>query len=152
VWPVIVGAVVGGVFTLIGGLAGQVRHDRRERLGLAELLRYEIVLNVFAMENYIETYAEDPHDEEAHAEAARVMVLHSSTATWRQHSPQLISLFDYDFRESLVAAYAALISNEAEPGRHRHATVDTLRVFDYAQKQLEPHTRPRWFDRHIWRL
>jgi hypothetical protein len=44
-WPVLIGALVGGVFTLLGGVVGQVRQDRHEQVGAAQLLAYEMLLN-----------------------------------------------------------------------------------------------------------
>jgi hypothetical protein len=152
VWQVLIGAIVGGAFTLLGGVVGQVRQDRREQLGAAQLLMYEMLLNAHAMEKYLERFGDDPHDVEAHEGAARDMVVHSSTASWRQYSSRLISLFDYEFREVLVATYAALISNETAPGSHRHATWDAIDVLNLAREQLEPHARPTWIDRYVWRF
>jgi hypothetical protein len=151
-WAVLLGTLVGGIFTLIGGVVAQVRQDRRVRIGAAELLRYEMVINAHAMEIYLEKFEEDPYDEEALGEAARDMVVHSSTAVWREHGPQLITLFDYDFREGLVAIYAAIISNEVDPGRHRHASWAVIEVLKHAQEQLAPYGRLTWVDRHVWRF
>jgi hypothetical protein len=80
------------------------------------------------------------------------MVVHSSTAIWRQHAPRVIALFDADFREPLVATYAALVSNEVDPGRRRHATWDAVDVLDHARDQLESRSPLTWFDRRVWRL
>lgn len=151
-WAVLLGTVVGGVFTLLGGVVGQIRQDRRLRRGSADLLRFEVILNAHAMETYLEAFGEDPHHEERLAEAAKDMVVHSSTAIWREHGADLISLFPYDFRETLVATYASLISNEVDPGHHRHATWDAVEVLRYASGRLEPHTRSTWVDRFVWRL
>jgi hypothetical protein len=151
-WAVLLGAIVGGIFTLLGGIVGQVRQDRRTRIGSAELLKYEMLLNAHAMQLYLEVFAEDPYDEPALEGAAKDMVVHSSTAVWRANSSKLISLFDREFRVSIVSAYAALISNETAPGHHRHAAWDTVDVLEFAQKQLEPHTKLTWVDRHVWRF
>ena len=150
-WPVLLGAIVGGVFTLLGGVAGQVRQDRRARLGAAQLLSIEMFLNAHAISAFLEIFERDPEDEEAVAEARQQMVAHCSTAVWRDHAPKLVPLLAEDFRMSIVSTYAALIRNETVAGHH-HAASEYPVILEEAQKELEPHAHRTWADRHLWRF
>lgn len=142
---------MGGVFTLLGGVVGQVRQDRRTRLGAAQLLSVEMFLNAYAIQDFLDVFERDPHDEEAVSEARREMVAHCSTSIWRDQGPNLVTLFSEDFRSAIVTTYAALIRNETVQGHH-HADFDVPAILEEAQQQLAPHAKASWLDRYVWRL
>jgi hypothetical protein len=108
-------------------------------------------LNAYAIQEFLDVFEHDPHDEETVTEARRAMVAHCSTSIWRDHGSNLVSLFSEDFRSTIVTTYAALIRNETVQGHH-HATFDFPAILEEAQQQLAPHARATWLDRHVWRL
>jgi hypothetical protein len=149
-WQVIIGAVIGGAFTLAGGVIGQARRDRRVQRAAAQLIYDELLANEFAIENFLQDW------ELAGTEAERAIigddfVAHTSTSAWMNHAPEVALALDDELRHALSTLYAGLQRNKDVPGQY-HAREDWPDVVAAAKETFARVSQRSRFDRYVWRL
>jgi hypothetical protein len=143
-WAALLGAVVGGLFTLSGALLVELRRDRRNQIGsarlvIAELERSALELDVIPeLVDHDNGWVEGPHPK-------------ISTGAWVLHASDLVgrlSREDFD----VVDRIAAKLTGDSEFG----FTLGEARAHSSDAKKaaaiIAPIAKPSWFDRHIWRL
>jgi hypothetical protein len=142
-WPALLGAIVGGLFTLAGAMALELRRERRRQLGgarlvLSELERSEIEVGVLSDMDR-DGWLEGP------LKAIR-------TEAWQASAADLIGrLTPTDF-DRVDRAHAHL-SQASEWGlTWQEATESLPDEIAVAEAVVRGLVTPTWFDRHVWRL
>jgi hypothetical protein len=141
-WAALLGALVGGLLTLAGAFAVELRRDRRRQIGAARLVvaefrRAEIEFDVRA-ETAESKWFEGPH-----------AVI--SSAAWLAHASEFVgALNERDFKT---------VDHVAEELRQAGEYGFTLRTAKRMGAEVQEATKilmnvavPTWFDRGVWRL
>ena len=141
-WAALLGAIVGGVFTLIGGLAVEVRRDRRRQIAAArtvssDLSRSWVEISVL-VDSSQETWLEGPH------QGIGMPAWHADAAYFvgRLSTEEFENIDDLS-RELTSAGELGFLVGEADALRES---------IGFAQAFIKPHARPSGFDRLVLRL
>jgi hypothetical protein len=141
---VVTGAVIGGVFALLGGLLLQMRAERRRMLGAGRMVVAELRRNA----SNVEWYFDQEVGPSSGRDALVTFALMIETAAWDTHNAELSHLIDDELLELMERLYYHLRRLEAQP-QIAPNWAGELRGAEAALRVL---LHRRWWDRWVWRL
>jgi hypothetical protein len=141
VWAALLGAIVGGLLSLVGTMAVELRIERRRQLGGARLVLSQLdraVVELGVLSDEAESWLDGPHE-------------NIRTDAWDASGVDFVgrlSRADFD----LVDRFYTRLARAGEWGLTQ-ADLSAL-----AEQAVDVgviiglQTEPTWFDRHVWRL
>jgi hypothetical protein len=140
-WAALLGAIVGGLFTLAGAVVVELRRDRRRQIGAARMVIAEI--DRARIELMVHEEDEGPWVEGPHPEI--------TSQAWQTNAAEFVGeLSERDFKT--VDGLADELRRAGDWGFTMRSMPGTLEKAEAATDILRPLTQPTWWDRYVWRL
>jgi hypothetical protein len=141
----LLGVGMGAIIGLLGGIALQVRADRRRMYGAAWLVASELRRNAGEVEHY---FASEQLEREG-SKAVLAMPVRVGSTAWQANATELMHLVEPDLRRNLLGIYAYLDRFGREPRLLRPTMPKWMRE---AAEQLEALAEPTWWERRVMRV
>ncbi len=138
----LLGALIGGLFTLAGAMAVELRRDRRRQLAgarliLSQLERSSVEVGLLTLDSD-EAVHEGPHTD------IRI-------DAWQEYAADLIGRLTAAEFDQVDALHAGL-ARDADWGNLQQGLEMRAEAIPPVQAIIERLAKPTWFDRHVWRL